>query len=238
MASKFYSSLLFFFALSFLLSCNKEFSLEGKAAGGSAIFTFEGSPGVCTDAVVTGYYQAGSLLDANDIVTIAVNVSTIGSYSITTPTVNGIQFSGSGSFASPGLQTIRLIGSGVPISAGTYSFSPGLNGCEFLATISGTAAYTLNETPGNCGSFSISGSYIAGEILSASNFATVTVTITAIGTYRIYTGEINGISFSASGIFTATGLQTVQLNGLGTPLLPGTFSYTPGVSSCSITVSP
>lgn len=238
MALKFYSPLLFLFSLPFFLSCNKDFSLEGKAAGGSAIFTFAGSPGACTDAVVTGYYQTESLLDTNDVVTIAVNVSTIGSYSISTPIVNGINFSGSGSFSTPGLQTIRITGSGIPIFAGTYSFSPGLNGCNFPVTISGTAVYSLNESTENCSSFSISGTYTAGKILSASNFATVSVTITALGTYRISTGEINGIYFLASGTFTSTGVQSVRLTGLGTPLLPGTFSYTPGTSSCSITVSP
>jgi hypothetical protein len=238
MPLKFYSPLVFIISLPILFSCNKEVSLEGKAAGGSAIFSYAGSPGACADAILNGYYQAGSPLKVDNAVTIAVNVSNIGSYSVTTPTVNGINFSGSGSFATPGLGTIRLSGSGIPKFAGTYSFSPGLNGCSFPVSISGSAVYGLNELRENCSSFSIAGIYKAGKILSPENFATVSVTITALGTYKISTSESNGMSFSASGIFTQTGVQSVQLTGQGTPLLPGEFSYTPGTSSCSINVSP
>ena len=238
MALKFNPSLLFVFLLPLLFSCNKEYSIEGNATGGSAIFTYSGSPGACTDAIVTGNYQAGNAMDMNNKVTLSVNVSIIGSYYITTPTVNGIYFSGSGIFTTPGLQTIMLTGSGVPIAGGTYDISPGLNGCDFPVTIDGTAVYSLNESLENCSSFSISGSYAAGTALTATNFATVSVTITAIGTYTISTERINGISFSSSGIFTSPGIQIVQLNGLGTPLAAGTFSYTPGIASCSITVAP
>jgi hypothetical protein len=238
MALKFYYSLLFVFLLPFLFSCNKEYSLEGNAAGGSAIFTYSGSPDACTDAVVTGNYQAGNTLDLNNKVTLSVNVSIIGNYSITTNTVNGISFSGSGSFTTPGIQTIVLTGSGVPIAGGTFDISPGVNGCDFPVDITGTAVYSLNESSGNCSSFSISGSYAAGTALTATEFATVSVTISAIGAYTISTERINGISFSASGIFTSPGIQIVQLNGLGTPLAAGTFSYTPGIASCSISVAP
>ena len=182
MALKFNPSLLFVFLLPLLFSCNKEYSLEGNATGGSALFTYSGSPGACTDAIVTGNYQAGNAMDMNNKVTLSVNVSIIGSYSITTPTVNGIYFSGSGIFTTPGLQTIMLTGSGVPIAGGTYDISPGLNGCDFPVTIDGTAVYSLNESLENCSSFSISGSYAAGTALTATNFATVSVTITAIGT--------------------------------------------------------
>ena len=238
MALKFYHSLLFVFLLPFLFSCNKEYSLEGNVTNGSAMFNYVGSPGACIDAIVTGNYQAGNALDMNDKVTLSVNVSIIGSYSITTPTVNGIYFSGSGIFTTPGLQTITLTGSGLPVAGGTFSISPGLDGCDFPVAIAGTAVYSLNESAENCSSFSISGSYAAGKILTATNFATVSVTITAIGTYTISTEKINGISFSASGTFTSPDVQIVQLNGLGTPLAAGTFSYTPGISSCSITVAP
>ena len=238
MALKFYSSLLFVLFLPLLFSCNKEYSLEGNATGGSAIFTYSGSPDACTDAVVTGNYQAGNTLDLNDKVTLSVNVSIIGSYSISTNTVNGISFSGSGTFTTPGIQTIVLTGSGVPIAGGTFDISPGLNGCDFPVTIAGTAVYSLNESMENCSSFSISGSYAVGKILTATEFATVSVTITAIGTYTISTEKINGISFSSSGTFTSPGIQIVQLIGLGTPLAAGTFSYTPGIASCSITVAP
>ena len=238
MPLKLNSRLLLLFLLPILFSCNKEYSLEGNVTGGSAIFTYTGSPDACTNAVVSGDYKAGNALDKNNSVSLSVDVSVIGSYSITTPAINGISFSGSGIFTTSGQQTINLTGIGVPISAGTHSISPGLNGCNFPVTVTGTAGYSLIEASGDCTSFSIAGSYSVGKILTASNFAKVVVTITSPGTYTISTQQINGISFSASGAFTTTGIQTVQLNGSGTPIAAGTFIYTPGVSSCSITVLP
>jgi hypothetical protein len=232
--------LLFFFLLpSFiLLSCNKDYSQEGNVTGGTAIFTYTGSPNACTDAVVGGTYQAGNALNSSNLLTLSVNVSATGNYSIITPAINGIIFSGSGIFSTSGQQTIQLTGSGIPVSAGTYSVSPGLNGCNFPVTVTGTAAYNLIESAENCSSFSIAGTYTVGKILTASNNAKVSVSITSPGTYTISTQNINGILFSASGSFTSTGIQTIQLNGSGTPLAAGAYSYTPGVSSCSITVLP
>lgn len=235
---KHYSSLFLVFLLTILFSCNKEYSLEGNVSGGSAIFSYTGSPDACTDVVVDGNYQVGNSLDKNNIVTLSVNVSVIGNYSIITPAINGITFSGSGIFTTTGIQTIHLTGSGIPISAGTYSISPGLNGCNFTVTVTGTADYSLIESAGNCTSFSIVGAYTVGKILTASNYAKVSVNIISPGNYTISTQQINGISFLASGTFTTTGIQSVQLNGSGTPIASGTFIYTPGVSSCSITVLP
>jgi hypothetical protein len=230
--------LLFFFLLAILFSCDKEYSQEGNVTGGTAIFTYTGSPNACTDAVVGGTYQEGNALNSSNILTLSVNVSATGNYSIITPAINGITFSGSGIFSTSGQQTIQLTGSGIPVSAGTYSVSPGLNGCNFPVTVTGTAAYSLIESAGNCSSFSIAGTYTVGKNLTASNNAKVSVSITSPGTYTISTQKINGILFSASGSFTSTGIQTIQLNGSGTPLAAGAYSYTPGVSSCSITVLP
>ena len=238
MPLKFYFPRLFLFLLPILFSCNKEYSQEGNATGGTAIFTYTGTPNACTDAVVSGTYQAGNALNSSNILSLSVNVSAIGNYSITTPAINGITFSGSGIFSTSGQHTIQLTGSGIPVSAGTYSISPGLNGCDFPVTVTGSAAYSLIETAGNCSSFSIAGTYTVGKSLTASNNARVSVNITSTGTYTISTQNINGILFSASGSFTSTGIQTIQLNGSGTPLAAGAYSYTPGVSSCSITVLP
>jgi len=238
MQLKYYSFLFLLFLLTIILSCNKEYSIEGNATGGSAIFTYIGSSDACTSAVVNGNYQVGNALDKNNSVTLSVEVSVVGNYSITSSAINGITFSGSGTFTTAGQQTIKLTGSGIPISAGTYSIYPGLNGCNFPVTVNGTATYSLIESTGSCSSFSIVGTYNVGKILTASNYAKVSVTITSPGTYTIATQQVNGITFTASGTFTTTGIQTVQLNGSGTPIAAGTFIYTPGVSSCSIVVLP
>ncbi len=226
-------------------SCQKEYSLEGTAVGGTAAFTFIGTAGACTNAVIAGTYQVGTALGAANVVTIAVNVTTPGTYTATTAVVNGISFTGSGSFSATGAQTISLTGSGIPLAQGTFSFTPGTNGCSFPIIVSsggggsGPAVYTLNGAPGNCTSFVSGGTYTAGTPLGATNIATVSVNVTTAGTYTITSNTVNGVTFSATGSFTTTGTQLIQLTGSGTPLVAGSFNYTPGTNGCifSITVS-
>lgn len=122
--------------LSFLFSaCEKEYSIEGNLAGGTALFSYPGSPGACINTNVTGTYQAGTALSTTNTITIDVVVTNIGSYLVSTPVVNGMSFKGSGSFTTTGSQTILLTGSGVPIAPGTFSFSPGSNGCSFAISV-------------------------------------------------------------------------------------------------------
>ncbi len=60
---------------------------------------------------------------------IQVNVTSVGQYSITTNTVNGIYFSANGTFRSTGLQTIELRSSGTPINYGEFTYA--LGDCDF-----------------------------------------------------------------------------------------------------------
>lgn len=70
----------------------------------------------CSTATVNGVYKAGTALSAANTITLPVVVTAIGSYSITTNTVNGISFSGSGNFTSTGNQNVTLYGTGTPTS--------------------------------------------------------------------------------------------------------------------------
>ena len=63
---------------------------------------------------------------------------------------------------------------------------------------------------------------------------TITATVTKTGTYNISTLNSNGVLFSASGIFTALGDQTVTLTATGTPTTTGSASFTLNTTpSCS-----
>jgi len=238
-----YSLLLILLSVLFY-SCEKEYSLEGKLVGGTSVFTFNGAPGNCTSALITGSYVAGTAMGASNKATVTVNVTTAGTYSVSTPVVNGISFSGSGTFAATGPQTIALTATGTPLSSGTFPFIPGTNGCSFSVVVTGgggssggTAVYTLNGAPASCTSFTPAGTYTAGTALGSGNFATVSVNVTTIGTYTISTNTVNGISFSGTGTFTATGNQSVQLKGSGTPAAGGTFTYTPGTNGCTFPIT-
>ncbi|MGH2563834.1 MAG: hypothetical protein ACRDE5_04945, partial [Ginsengibacter sp.] len=71
----------------------------------------------------------------SNTITIAVNVTTKGTYAITTNVANGVQFSAAGNFTVMGPQNITLKGTGIPVSAGTFSFYPPVGqSCAFLIT--------------------------------------------------------------------------------------------------------
>jgi len=102
-------------------------------SGGSSAFTVN-----CTGATPTGTYVAGTALTASNTITLNVTVTVIGSWSVTTaPAVNGIIFSGTGTFTATGAQTIVLTGSGTPAAAGTFTFTVtgGTGTCTFQCTV-------------------------------------------------------------------------------------------------------
>ena len=222
-----------------MYACEKELSLEG-VTGGTATFTFSGAPGACTNAVVTGNYQPGTALGSTNVVTVPIDVAVAGTYSVSTATLNGISFSGTGSFTTTGPQTLTLTGTGTPTAAGTFSYTPGTNGCSFIVIVGGggggNAVFTFNGAPNACASFTPAGTYTAGVLLTAANFVTVNVNVTTPGTYTITTASVNGVSFSGSGTFAAAGAQVVQLAGSGTPTAAGTFSYLTGTGGCSFSI--
>jgi len=76
-------------------------------------------------------------LTASNKVILQVNVTGIGSYSITTTAVNGITFTGSGSFTATGAQTVVLTGSGSPTATGlvTIPVIAGSSNCSFTLTV-------------------------------------------------------------------------------------------------------
>src|SRR4029079_11327211 len=102
--------------------------------------------------VINGIYKAGTVLTASNTVVLNVNVTTIGSWSVSTsPAVNGIIFTGSGTFATTGAQTITLTASGTPVSATTSSFpvTVGSSTCNFSITVipaGGNATFTISCT--------------------------------------------------------------------------------------------
>lgn len=225
-------------------SCEKELSYENGGlitvgnVGGTAKYSLSGAPGGCTGAIVDGDYKAGAGLTANNTIEITVNVDSIGTYLVTTNTVNGISFSGSGTFTNTGVQTIILAGTGTPVAAGTFSYVPGSNGCSFAVTIeaaTGNAVFTLGGSPASCTGFTAAGTYTAGTALIATNMVTFDVNVTTIGTYAISTAAVNGVTFTKTGSFSATGSQTITLQGAGTPTAAGDFTYAVvnGTNNCS-----
>ncbi len=104
----------------------------------TAVYSFNGGTGTCAGASITGTLTAGTAATAANTVVLQVNVDTIGTYSVTTTSVNGIVYSGSGTFTTTGANTITLTASGTPAAAGTFNFIAGLTGCTFSVVVTGT----------------------------------------------------------------------------------------------------
>lgn len=225
-----------------LIACEKE---PGNSAnpGGTADYSLAGTPSSCTAPVVAGAYGVGVPMNSSNAITLSVNVTTTGTYSMNTTSSNGVWFSGSGTFSTIGTQTVVLTGNGTPNKAGSFSFVPVTsNTCNFtISFLNGAppAVFTYAGATGNCTAPSINGVYASGVALGSGNYVDLAVNVTTPGSYTVSTNSANGISFSGSGAFTATGAQVIRLIGNGTPAAQGPFTYTPsGGCSFSITVAP
>jgi hypothetical protein len=218
-------------------------SVTALSAGSMASFTLGGSPGNCTSAMLAGSYNAGTALSAANTMTVQVNVTTVGTYTISTNSVNGILFAAAGTFTATGLQNVTLIGMGTPTAAGTNNMNVTGGGSTCVVSVmvngmAGGAAYTLGGSPGGCTGATLTGDYTATFPLNTANTLTIQVNVTTVGTYSISTNTVNGFSFSATGTFTMTGAQPVVLQGTGTPIAGGTnnMNVTGGGSTCVVSI--
>jgi hypothetical protein len=209
-----------------------------------AIYTFGGAGGFCTGAVLNGLYMESLPMNTGNTVDVTVNVSVAGSFQITTNTVNGISFSASGIFSAVGPQPVQLTATGTPQNSGTFNYavSGSSSSCSFSITFDSAAppaVYTLEGAPGNCTAVLLSGSYVAGVATSVNNTATLNAIVSVAGFYSITTTSVNGVTFSANGVFTQTGTQIVTLTASGTPTATGSFQYpvTGNSSTCPFTVN-
>ena len=76
----------------------------------------------CLPSTVTGTYQVDSTLGSGNYIDVQVDVNVAGLYTITSDTVNGYSFSGTGTFGNTGLNTVRLYGTGRPVLEGINTF--------------------------------------------------------------------------------------------------------------------
>jgi len=210
---------------------------------GDAVFSFDGSPGTCTNFLVNGSYYAGIVTAVNNTVTVNVDVTRTGRYSIFTNTANGITFSASGSLSTTGKQTITLQSAGVPVRAETTAFTPntGTVSCNFLLDVQPLpppAVFTLSGAPNSCAPVTVNGFYIVSKPLDAANTVVIQVNVNTPGSYTITTNTVNGFSFTGIGVFPAAGIQNVILQGSGVPQSSGNYVIIPkyGASVCTFSV--
>ena len=234
---------LFVLALT-ITSCEKEMSQEtgGLSAGGTqsgtAVFTLDGAPGGCVTPLINGDYVVGTAMDITNSVIATVNVSVVGTYTISTALINGIKFTASGTFASAGPQSITLFATGTPVAAMTATYIPGTSGCSFQVTaITGSVTPVLQGTL-DCATATLGGTFTQSIALNSSNSISIPVNVTTAGSYSIATTLTNGCTFTGSGTL-ATGSQTIVLTGTGTPANAGAVSIpvTLGSSNCNVSIT-
>lgn len=240
---KTYKLLLGFFLLFVLIfSCQKEKSFEKGNVPASSGSLQSGTTGECLGNALSGIYKADTSLNSTNYVDIKVDVTSTGSYEIGSDTINGIYFRAAGTFTTAGVNTVRLLGNGTPTVAGTNIFTVTYDStqCTFsVVTVNGgsggTSVLTLAGSPDACTGASVQGIYTTGIATNSANTATIQVDVTAAGTYSISTAAVNGIIFSASGTFPATGTQSIDLVASGSPTAPGSFTVpiSVGPSSCT-----
>jgi hypothetical protein len=221
-----------------LITCAKEYSYEG---GPLAQYKIEGSPTECAPITLSGNYYEGVTTDSGNYIRVTVDVTLVGFYNIFTTPVNGISFSATGNFTDTGKQIVALACRGIPASVGSFIIKiPGNNGCYFTLTVQNQkpSSYVLSGYPGDCSNPDISGRYAVGKELSPDDTVILHVNVAVPGTYNIKTDTVNGISFSASGYFSASGDHTVTLTCSGQPNAPGRifFNVLADSSQCSFSI--
>ncbi len=229
-------------------ACQKETSFETGGDPSEGTLGKDGS-GDCAPMTVTGAYVEGTALDGNtNQILLDVDVTTTGSYTIYTDTVNGVSFKGTGTFPVLGNTAVTLKGAGTPLGAGPFNFNVIYNddtctvSIPFLpASASGPAEFTFTATGGNCSVSNQTGSYMVNTALTTANTITIAVNVTTIGTYTNITTTAGGMTFSSGpGAFTATGPTTVVLTGTGTaPAAAGPVNFTliQGTSTCNFSIT-
>lgn len=201
----------------------------------------EFDPVDCSGITVKGSFVEEVATTSENYLSINLNVTKAGAFTITATSTNGYNFYLSGVAVSEGPMTVNVPAQGTPdaakIDALVFSGVELATGCEPKVEVSsGVADYALN-----CASIVVNGAYKKGTALTTSNTITINVTVSVAGSYSINTPLTNGISFSANGDFTV-GTKTVTLAGSGTPTVNSDFPVTinantsHGNSTCSATV--
>jgi hypothetical protein len=101
------------FLLITFYGCKKEYSYEGGPL----------SSGYCNSIVVFGTYQAGKDLNDSNFLSVELYASNAGSYDITSDTVNGFSFAGSGKVSDTGITQLHLAAHGKPLKPGSSLFT-------------------------------------------------------------------------------------------------------------------
>lgn len=184
----------------------------------------------CNGASVEGEYMIGRALDGTNKMVLVVDVQSTGYWSVSSNTINGYSFRGSGTFTQTGAgQVIELLGTGAPIASGTNSFNLTSNSdagtrtnCMGVEVVVKPIRYSID-----CSNAIVAGVYKQDEAMTASNTVTIKANILATGETSIRTNTVAGIYFTSGPLsFDTLGEREIILTAVGTPTAPGMQTYT------------
>ena len=230
-----------------VISGIKVLSVEGSDTLGNSILIMLLAPnGNLTAGTYTAAQGAVLLLDDSNGNSY-MSGSSASSFSFTITAITDTSLKGSftasltdganGSYVISGGSVNALIGKANICTQATGSGGSGGSGGTGGggSNTGGTSAYTLVTSSSDCSDVSIEGKYNTGVALTNSNKITIKVNVTKTGTWIMTTQTADGMKFSGSGTFTATGTQTIVLIGSGTPTDVGSIAFpiTAGVTDCT-----
>ena len=233
--------------INFTGSANSLSSLNTGRINGMAVRCIKGeatSGGTAVISEITEGSLTGNLIldaPASGVTkTMYVNVTTAGSYKITTLTrnSNGVVFSGSGTFTSTGNnKSITLTATGTPTAQnaeGKWQYITNTDPSFVLdVPIVGEPSTNGKAIVSGYTSISSTGVMVVSAPVSGVT-QTIRANVTRIGTYFLSTTTNNGITFSANGTFSSLGNNDITLVATGTPNSFGdSYSFTLNTSSPS-----
>ena len=230
----------------------------GASSGGTAVVSTWTSTVGCSVGAGTNNSPAGVIrggvnetmvqgvaAPATASITLVANVSTAGTYTIFTNTINGVTFSAAGTFGATGNQTVTLTPTGTPTLAGNYTWAtnltPSINVYGSVITTSAplgssyTAHFNGIISGVHVGGTEVNASQTTGEIfssnatcqskpISAQGCAGVT-SVTASSGRAHATVSINGQCWLQSNLITAPVVYSAYTTASWTSPSPGDQGY-------------
>lgn len=165
----------------------------------------------CSAGALSGTYEKGVVTTALNTLTLSVMVTELGPWSAFSDVVNGISFSGNGTFNATGVQDIRLIAIGTPIASGDFTFKLKMDAstCSKSITFKDPLAPDLSaDRTGLVLPYTNSGGSMTGTLNGKQ----------VIATFSNYI-DVNGYSFSSTfcGVTVNTTSNMWWLSSTATP---------------------
>jgi hypothetical protein len=232
-----------FLTILILSSCSKDYSYESEFAEGSII---KDTGGNCDNIKVHGNYVVNIGVDTSNYLELQLDIVKAGAYIVRSDTVNGYYFRSANLVINTGLTVVKLKAEGKPLVVGANKFKIKFDQseCEISVTVLNAPPPPPNIFTIDCSNIIVAGNYFATVPLSNINKVTLQVSALRAGSYNFTTNIVNGVSFTASGIFPNAGTYMVDLlastinnpTAATTTGAPAVYTIAGGITPCTFSI--